>query len=242
MSNNKPKHQPMSNQPNNQPNNQQPTNQTPKQEATKVEETKATTEATQQEAKADTQQATQVQTTETTTKVTEEPKKEPEQNQRRTVGVSAGTLTAVHQAPESSELPDNLASLEHNLKRFEERLSRRTSIPVDEVAKQMNGLYSLLVNTINANKSIRDFTTEWSFICSFFKQHQNEGLSVARLYRGVTMWPRSQDDYLHFQSLINLIYVTNNEDRKNLEKQVNLNKVTKGLTEGGRGRILSFYL
>ena len=103
-----------------------------------------------------------MQTTETTTKVTEEPKKEPEQVQRRTVGSSAGTLTAVHQAPESSELPDNLASLEHNLKRFEERLSRRTSIPVDEVAKQMNGLYSLLVNTINANKSIRDFTTEWS--------------------------------------------------------------------------------
>lgn len=193
----------------------------------------------------DTQQTTKVQTTETNTKATEEPKKEvqqPAQQQRRAVGVSAGTLTSVDLVEETAELPDNLVSLRHNLRRFEERLSRRTSIPVDEVAKQMNGLYSLLVNTINANKSIRDFTAEWSFICSFFKEHQTEGFSVARLYRGVTMWPRSQDDYLHFQSLINLIYVTNNEDRKNLEKQVNLNKVTKGLTEGGRGRILSFYL
>jgi hypothetical protein len=211
--------------------------------------TTVTTEATPQEAKADTQQTTQVQTTETSTKVTEEPKKEvqqeaqqPVQPQRRTVGVSAGTLTSVDRVEETADLPNNLVSLEHNLKRFEKRLSRRTSIPVDEVAKQMNGLYSLLVNAINANKSIRDFTAEWSFICSFFKKHQTEGFSVARLYRGVTMWPRSQDDYLHFQSLINLIYVTNNEDRKNLEKQVNLNKVTKGLTEGGRGRILSFYL
>lgn len=190
-----------------------------------------------------------METTETSTKATEEPKKEvqqqvqqPAQNQRRTVGVSAGTLTSVDQTAETTDLPANLASLEHNLQRFEERLSRRTSISVDEVAKQMNGLYALLVNTINADKSIRDFTAEWSFICGFFKKHQTEGLSVARIYRGVTMWPRSQDDYMHFQSLINLIYVTNNEDRKNLEKQVNLNKVTKGLNEGGRGRILSFYL
>lgn len=137
----------------------------------------------------------------------------------------------------------NMQMLIETLTKLENRLGPRTQSPMEETVKAMVGLHSTLVNVINNSKSVQEFREQWELVLKMFKEHEKGGFGQHRLYRAVAYWPKSQDEYMHFQSLMNLIYVTNHMDRAVWAKNINFNAIGKApITDAGRSRLMSYYL
>jgi hypothetical protein len=142
-------------------------------------------------------------------------------------------------------MSDNLhmQMLNESLKKLENRLGITTNSPMEDVAKAMVGLHNTLLGVINNAKTNQDFNEQWAFVLKFFEEHKNNGLGHHRVYRGVAYWPKSQDEYMHYQALLNLIYVTNNIPKDKWSKNINFTAVTKHpVTDAGRGRLMGYYL
>ena len=243
----------MSKNQHNKPSNQQATNQQPQQE-TPVE--------TQQDSKVEAME--EINTTETpvveanqASQATEQTKVEapvkptpvPQPANRPQAPVKTIVPVAVEQTVSSITTVANekgdlrMQTLIQTLETLEKNLSRRVQINMDDVAKNMVGLHNCLLNVINGNKTNAEFKQQWELVLKFFEEKKDDGFGMNRLYRGVAFWPKSQDEYVHFQSLVNLIYVTNNVARENWQKELNFTRLTNHpVTEAGRGRLLSYYL
>ena len=243
----------MSKNQHNKPSNQQATNQQPQQETpvetqqgSKVEamEEINTTETPVMEAN-QASQATEQTKVEAPVKPTPvpQPANRPQAPVKTIVPVAVeqtvSSITAV--ANEKGDL--RMQTLIQTLETLEKNLSRRVQINMDDVAKNMVGLHNCLLNVINGNKTNAEFKQQWELVLKFFEEKKDDGFGMNRLYRGVAFWPKSQDEYVHFQSLVNLIYVTNNVARENWQKELNFTRLTNHpVTEAGRGRLLSYYL
>ena len=243
----------MSKNQHNKPSNQQVTNQQPQQEPlvetqqdSKVEVTEEinTTETPVVEAG----QASQA-TEQTEVVAPVKPTPVPQPANRPQAPVKTIVPVAVEQTVSSMTAVANekgdlrMQTLIQTLETLEKNLSRRVQINMDDVAKNMVGLHNCLLNVINGNKTNAEFKQQWEFVLKFFEEKKDDGFGMNRLYRGVAFWPKSQDEYVHFQSLVNLIYVTNNVARENWQKELNFTRLTNPpVTEAGRGRLLSYYL
>ena len=229
----------------NKPSNQQVTNQQPQQEPlvetqqdSKVEVTEEinTTETPVVEAG----QASQA-TEQTEVVAPVKPAPVPQPANRPQAPVKTIVPVAVEQTVSSITAVANekgdlrMQTLIQTLETLEKNLSRRVQINMDDVAKNMVGLHNCLLNVINGNKTNAEFKQQWEFVLKFFEEKKNDGFGMNRLYRGVAFWPKSQDEYVHFQSLVNLIYVTNNVARENWQKELNFTRLTNHpVTEAGR--------
>ncbi len=243
----------MSKNQHNKPSNQQATNQQPQQETpveiqqdSKVEVTEEinTTETPVVEAN----QASQA-TEQTKVEAPVKPTPVPQPANRPQAPVKTIVPVAVEQTVSSITTIANekgdlrMQTLIQTLETLEKNLSRRVQINMDDVAKNMVGLHNCLLNVINGNKTNAEFKQQWELVLKFFEEKKDDGFGMNRLYRGVAFWPKSQDEYVHFQSLVNLIYVTNNVARENWQKELNFTRLTNHpVTEAGRGRLLSYYL
>ena len=243
----------MSKNQHNKPSNQQATNQQPQQETpvetqqgSKVEamEEINTTETPVMEAN----QASQA-TEQTKVEAPVKPTPVPQPANRPQAPVKTIVPVAVEQTVSSMTADANekgdlrMQTLIQTLETLEKNLSRRVQINMDDVAKNMVGLHNCLLNVINGNKTNAEFKQQWELVLKFFEEKKDDGFGMNRLYRGVAFWPKSQDEYVHFQSLVNLIYVTNNVARENWQKELNFTRLTNHpVTEAGRGRLLSYYL
>lgn len=243
----------MSKNQHNKPSNQQATNQPPQQETpvetqqdSKVEVTEEinTTEIPVVEAN----QASQA-TEQTKVEAPVKPTPVPQPANRPQAPVKTIVPVAVEQTVSSITTVANekgdlrMQTLIQTLETLEKNLSRRVQINMDDVAKNMVGLHNCLLNVINGNKTNAEFKQQWELVLKFFEEKKDDGFGMNRLYRGVAFWPKSQDEYVHFQSLVNLIYVTNNVARENWQKELNFTRLTNHpVTEAGRGRLLSYYL
>lgn len=136
----------------------------------------------------------------------------------------------------------NMQILIENLTTIERNLSRNVETTPAESAKHMQSLYRTILQTINADKPLRQFRQEWEFILQFFKEKEKGGLGGARLYRGVAFWSLGHDEYVLYQSFMNLIEATNRWGATGCKPYVDMNRVVKHpVSEAGRGRLLSFY-
>ena len=148
----------------------------------------------------------------------------------------------VQKANSENSLP--MQTLIHDLTKYERALSREGESDLRTCARNMAGLYQLLLRTINGDKTTEQFREQWQYILSMFKEKKNGGLGAHRVFRGAPEWSLGHEEYKLYQKLINLIEadLRYNGDRAMLRKVVNLNNFnTLLITDGGRGRLLSYY-
>jgi hypothetical protein len=137
-----------------------------------------------------------------------------------------------------------MKTLHQDLEKYERALSRQTESDTKTCAKNMAGLYQLLLRTINNDKTTEEFREQWQYILSKFKECKDGGLGMHRVFRAAQDWPMSHDDYKLYQKLINLIEadLRYDGDRSKLSKVVNFNNFnTTLIKDAGRGRLLSYY-
>jgi hypothetical protein len=166
-------------------------------------------------------------------------------NQGRVLAPVISEFASLEEIQSEISMSDNLhmQMLNESLKKLENRLGITTNSPMEDVAKAMVGLHNTLLGVINNAKTNQDFNEQWAFVLKFFEEHKNNGLGQHRVYRGVAYWPKSQDEYMHYQALLNLIYVTNNIPKDKWSKNINFTAVTKHpVTDAGRGRLMGYYL
>lgn len=129
-----------------------------------------------------------------------------------------------------------------DLNRLNENLSSRVICDVVKVAENMASVYKVILGCINNDKSLAVFKAQWDIILKFFKEKENDGVGANRIFRGVTHWNLSHEDYNMFTSLWNLIEATNRWGVSGCKKYVEFGKITREpITEAGVGRILSYY-
>ena len=141
----------------------------------------------------------------------------------------------------ASAKDSSVSILAERLNHYNDRLSSRTQMPMVDVANTMVGLYNQLVNVFNSEGSDVAFRQRWGVVLKVFQQYKNDGLSLTRIYRGVAHWPKGQDEYRHFQSLVNLIYYVNEHGTKNIHREISLIKASALLTTLGRGRLAALF-
>jgi len=90
-----------------------------------------------------------------------------------------------------------------------------------------------------------EFAKHWNMLLSFVANNQEEGqvFHDRFVFRFSEHWTRTEADLDAFQRILNLIKLTAKpETRKLTLRQVDLDRtLTKGFTEAGRQKILSFY-
>ena len=135
----------------------------------------------------------------------------------------------------------SVAILAERLSHYNERLSSRTQMPMVDVANTMVGLYNQLVNVFNSEGSDVAFRQRWGVVLKVFQKYQNDGLALTRVYRGVAHWPKGQEEYRHFQSLVNLIYFVNENGTEKIHREISLIKASSLLSTLGRGRLAALF-
>lgn len=228
-----------------------PTN-SPEGTTEETSETIQTPQSPQDNSPVDNSQAETVVTQTTTTedlnpvKVTEVSKPMGRQlNQGRVLAPVISEFASLEEIQSEISTSNNLymQMLNESLQKLENRLGITTNSPMEDVAKAMVGLHNTLLGVINNAKTNQDFNEQWTFVLKFFEENKNNGLGHHRVYRGVAYWPKSQDEYMHYQALLNLIYVTNNIPKDKWAKNINFTAVTKHpVTDAGRGRLMGYYL
>ena len=170
-------------------------------------------------------------------------------------GVTIETQVAEDETQMSSADLINKALKEKNLSMqiFQEdiknvlvKLSKRTDCDERQAAKYAESLYNRILVSINSDKTTEEFRAQWTFLVQSYKENKEDGFSGHRAFRGVRYWGLSHEAYLMYQALWSLIDATDryNYDKDMIRRVVNFQKLANNpaLTEGGRGRLMSFYI
>lgn len=135
-----------------------------------------------------------------------------------------------------------LQMLIDNLNLVENNLSRNVATTPQESVKHMLSLFRVLLGVINNDKTQTSFYEQWSYVLKFFKEKQSDGLGAHRIFRGISFWGLGHDEFKLFQSLTNLIEVSNRLGIQECRPFVNFSKIIKDpISDAGRGRLLSYY-
>lgn len=130
----------------------------------------------------------------------------------------------------------------NNLNTLHTAFSRNVESTPHQAGANMVSLFRVFLNLVNGDKTQAEFRQQWDYTLKFFKEKENDGFGINRLFRGAPFWSLSHEDYQTFQAITNMIEATNRWGVRDCKKYINFVKLTKHpITETGRGRLLSYY-
>lgn len=117
--------------------------------------------------------------------------------------------------------------------------------PVDSQtgARQQYNLWRT-INMVITRIPTEDFNEAWNIILATFAEHRFDVFAERYVFRFPDEWANSKEDFILFNSLLNLILETcDSAKRKEGLKNINLDKVLgKIQSDEGRNRLGSFYI
>lgn len=134
----------------------------------------------------------------------------------------------------------DIAHLHEKLLGLDRKLSTSVSTSIEEAGKLMSDLYRALVNVVERPSSEMEFAALWTFTMRVITETPLGGFTPQRLWRGKPQWPLSHEEFLHFESIWNLIDASVRH-RGDYGRFVNEKKVMIGFSGAAQGRLGFFY-
>lgn len=135
---------------------------------------------------------------------------------------------------------NDIKHLHEKLLGLDKKLGSGVVTSIEEAGKLMADVYRALVNVVERPSSETEFAALWTFTLRVMTETPNGGFSPARLWRGKPQWPLSHEEFLHFESLWNLIDASVRH-RGEYSRFVNEKKVMIGFSGSAQGRLGIFY-
>lgn len=121
--------------------------------------------------------------------------------------------------------------------RYVTEMAPRRPQSTETILRSQESLFFKIMEVIERSPT-REFDRLWRILIAYFRAYSTQCFSPRYMARGSREWRRSSDDFDLFSRLMNLLHASGTDRREDVS--IDLTART-GLSEEGRGRLVSFY-
>ncbi len=141
--------------------------------------------------------------------------------------------------PEKGFVP--VKSIQTDLISYVEAMDPKKSVNPAEGGRWQYSLFNSLITVLN-NKDQTKFNQEWNTVLGEFVKHQNGVFGENFVFRFPAEWTGTPNQFTTFRRLVTLIISTANpQTRTKALAQINLDLVTRFMSENQKTRLINFY-
>lgn len=131
--------------------------------------------------------------------------------------------------------------IQFDLDAYNDAMGRGKSVDPDEGGKWQYSLFTTIRGIFGA-KDQEEFSKEWTTLLAYFLKEKDGIFNENFLFRFPNNWPGSAAEFALFRRLAYVaIQTADPKTRRKELKDLDLEKVTEGLTEEQRGKFINFY-